>query len=71
LVRFSVEGPASIAAVGNGNPQSLEPFVADYRKLFAGKAMLIIRSEVGKKGNIKVSAVSDGLQKAVASITSQ
>jgi beta-galactosidase len=71
LVRFKIDGPATIAGVGNGNPQSLEPFVADYRKLFSGKAMLIIRSEMGKKGKIKVSAASDGLQKAVVSITSQ
>ena len=34
MVRFKVEGPAEIAGVGNGNPLSLEPFQADYRKLF-------------------------------------
>ena len=34
LVHFALKGPAEIAGVGNGNPLSLEPFQADYRKLF-------------------------------------
>ena len=65
LVRFKVEGPAEIAGVGNGNPLSLEPFQADYRRLFHGKAMLIVRTLSGKDGMIKVTAESDGLTPAV------
>ena len=71
LVQFEIEGPAVIAGVGNGNPQSIEPFVADFRKLFSGKAMLIIRSELGKKGKIKVVATSEGLKRGMAIIGSQ
>ena len=62
LVHFEVDGPAEIAAVGNGNPLSLEPFQADYRKLFYGKAMLIVRTREGQGGKIRVSAESVGLR---------
>jgi len=64
LVRFKVDGPAEIAGVGNGNPLSIEPFQADYRKLFYGKAMLILRTQPGQKGKIRVTASSDGLASA-------
>ena len=37
LLKFEVSGAGSIEGVGNGNPQSLEPFVADTRRLFTGK----------------------------------
>jgi beta-galactosidase len=52
LVRFRVEGPAEIAGVGNGNELSLEPFQADHRKLFFGKAMLILRTAQGPGGEV-------------------
>ncbi|HOQ05786.1 MAG TPA: glycoside hydrolase family 2 TIM barrel-domain containing protein [Anaerohalosphaeraceae bacterium] len=71
LVRFSVRGPAEIAGVGNGNPMSFEPFQADYRKLFYGKAMLIIRTLEGRTGNVRIQAASDGLQEAVAELKVQ
>ncbi len=61
LIHFDVEGPAEIAAVGNGNPLSLEPFQADYRKLFYGKAMLILRTKEGLGGKVRVRAESEGL----------
>lgn len=61
LVRFKVDGPAEIAGVGNGNPLSPEPFQADYRKLFYGKAMLIVRATEGRGGTIHVSAEGAGL----------
>jgi len=61
LIRFKVDGPADIAAVGNGNPLSIEPFQADYRKLFYGKAMLILRTKAGTGGTVRVTAESDGL----------
>jgi beta-galactosidase len=66
LVRFQVEGPAEIAAVGNGNPLSLEPFQAHERKLFFGKAVLILRTAAGQGGQLRISAQSDGLTEAQA-----
>jgi len=59
-VRFKVEGPAEIAGVGNGNPLSLEPFQSDSRKLFYGKAMLILRTRERPAGRVRVTAESDG-----------
>ena len=63
LVKFDIKGPAVIAATGNGNPQSLEPFIADHRELFYGKAMLIIQSSE-TTGTIKLKASSKGLKAA-------
>ena len=63
LVHFDVEGPAEIAGVGNGNPLSFEPFQANSRKLFYGKAMLILRSVEGQSGRIRVTARADGLER--------
>ena len=64
LVHFKIKGPADIVAVGNGNPLSLEPFQADYRRLFFGKAILILRTTEGQGGQIRVSAESVGLHAA-------
>jgi hypothetical protein len=61
-INFTIEGPAEIAGVGNGSPTSLESFQADSRKLFFGKAMLIVRTKEGEFGAIKIAADSDGLQ---------
>ena len=63
-VRFEVEGPAEIAGVGNGNPLSLEPFQSDSRKLFYGKAVLILRTIDRKAGTVRITAQSDGLAPA-------
>jgi beta-galactosidase len=71
MVNFAIKGPGEIAGVGNGDQQSLEPFVANYRKLFYGKAMLIVRSEKGQSGNIEISASADGLKGTKVSISSR
>jgi len=71
LVDFELTGPPRIAGVGNGNPQSLEPFVATHRKLFYGKAMLILRSWAGDQGEIRVRATSQGLRPAEATLVSR
>lgn len=64
LVRFAVEGAGRIAAVDNGNPASLEPFQASERKAFSGLALLIVRTNRGAPGSIRVRATSDGLAPA-------
>lgn len=69
-VTFSVCGEGFNAGVDNGSPISLEPFKADRRKAFYGKAMLIIQSN-GKSGDIKVTAQSDGLESATATLTAK
>jgi hypothetical protein len=71
LVLFTVEGPASIAAVGNGNPLSFEPFVSDRRHLFFGKALLIVRPASGDGGAIVVRATAPGLAAAETTVQSR
>ncbi len=69
-LHFQVEGPATIAGVGNGNPLSLEPFQSDSCQLFFGKAMLIVRANEQNPGPITISADADGLEGASVVITS-
>lgn len=71
MVRFKIDGPAEIAGVGNGNPLSFEPFQADYRKLFFGKAMLILRTKEGEQGDVNVTAECDGLSSAEVTVQSR
>jgi beta-galactosidase len=71
LVTFKIEGPAEIAAVGNGNQLSLEPFQADQRHLFYGKAMLIVRTLPGEPGKIRITAASDGFAPAAVTLRSK
>ena len=62
LLNFEVNGPAVIEGVGNGNPQSVEPYIASSNRLFYGKAMLIIRSkENSNVGNICIKVTSKSL----------
>jgi beta-galactosidase len=62
LVRFTVTGEGEIAAVGNGNAASVEPFQAEQRKAFNGLCMLIIRSKNDQKGEISIRAESENFQ---------
>ncbi len=68
LIRFRVTGAAEIAGVGNGNPLSVEPYRADQRRLFFGKALLILRSCEGRTGDIRIQATSDGLESTACTI---
>jgi hypothetical protein len=71
LVEFKVDGPAAIAGVGNGNPLSIEPYQANHRKLFFGKALLIVRPDEGPGGEIKITATGDALQEATSRILAE
>lgn len=64
LVHFRLTGAGEIAAVGNGNPLSFEPFQANRRQLFYGKALLIVRPLAGAGGAISVSATAADLASA-------
>lgn len=67
-VDISVEGAGSIAGVGNGNPQSFEPFQANDVNLFYGKAMIIVKSGQ-RAGQLKVSVRAEGLKGDATTIT--
>ncbi len=60
LINFEIEGPGFIAGVDNGYQASHEPFKANYRKAFRGKALVIIQSN-GEDGLITLKATSKGL----------
>jgi beta-galactosidase len=70
-VSFRIEGPASIAGVGNGDHHFPHEFVANHVPLFYGKAMLIVRATEGGGGRIRVRAESAGLRAAETQLRSR
>lgn len=70
LVTFDVTGPASIAAVDNGDAASTEPFRGNSRHAFAGMALLVIRPERNRAGRIIITARAEGLRHASVELTS-
>ena len=59
-VKFEIEGPGEIIAVGNANPVSLESYQQPIRKAWQGKCLVIIKS--GKQaGNVLLTARSENL----------
>lgn len=64
LVKFGISGPGEIVAVDNGDAASFEPFQANTRKAFNGLALVIVRAKPGKRGTIRLTAESEGLQSA-------
>jgi len=70
-VKFNLEGPATIAGVGNGDHHFPAEFDADHVTLFYGKAMLIVRASEGKGAPIRVRAASEGMKAAEASLRSR
>ena len=71
LVKFTLDGAATIAGVDNGNPATVEPFQADHRKAFSGMALLIVRGQKDKPGRVKITASSDGLKPGEALLTTK
>jgi beta-galactosidase len=59
-VQFSISGPGMIAAVGNGDGQDEASYQGDRRKLFQGRALVVIRSS-RHSGAIKLTAKTPGL----------
>ncbi len=62
-VRFGVSGPAVIAAVGNGDGRDVEPYQGDRRRLYQGRAMVVVRTSK-EGGAIRVTASGAGLSDA-------
>lgn len=67
---FNVQGAGKNVGVDNGSPISLEPFKADSRKAFYGKALLIVQND-GKAGEITIRATSPGLIGASLAISAR
>jgi beta-galactosidase len=69
LVKFSIDGPGEIIAVGNANPTSLESYQLPQRKAWQGKCLVIIKT-TEKAGSITLRATADGMQGAILTVTS-
>jgi beta-galactosidase len=70
-IQFSIEGPGKIIAVDNGDATSFEPFQANERDVYNGKALVIVRSQAGVQGIIVLKASSPGLGSDAMEIKSQ
>ena len=70
-INFKITGPATIAAVDNGNAASTESFQANYRKTFNGLCLLIIKSKKGEPGEVKIEASSPGLKTSVVTVVTK
>lgn len=65
---FSVKGCGTNAGVANANMLSDEPWQADRRSTYMGRAQLIVRSKAAQ-GTVKVAAKAKGLKPVVTAIT--
>ncbi|HEX8850490.1 MAG TPA: glycoside hydrolase family 2 TIM barrel-domain containing protein [Gemmatimonadaceae bacterium] len=68
LVHLKLTGGATIAGVDNGDQVSHERFQRDSVRLFAGKALVIVRPRHAG-GTASLTATADGLQPATARLT--
>jgi beta-galactosidase len=62
-VFFTVQGPGTIAAVGNGNPVSEEPYRGHVRRAYEGRCLAVVQSS-GEPGTIHLRAQADGVDGA-------
>jgi beta-galactosidase len=69
-ISFTLAGAGAIAAVGNADMNSEEPYRGMQRKLFQGKALVVVRS-ARTPGTITITAAAPGLQQAAVRIVSR
>jgi beta-galactosidase len=67
---FNIAGPGRIAAVGNADGQSEQPYQGNRCKLFNGRATIIVRSS-RKQGRIELTANAQGLSPATIAVQAQ
>ncbi len=66
-VEFAISGPGVIAAVGNGDGQDTAPYQGDRRKLFQGRALVVVR--VSRQGGpIHLTSTASGLSAGTVEI---
>ena len=69
-IRFEIQGPGTIAGVGNADAQSLEAYQANHRKAFQGRALVVVRTS-HEPGPIILKASADGLGEAKVRLEAQ
>jgi len=60
LLNFEIDGPGTIIGVANGDIKDTDLYVADSRKAFHGRAMVVLRS-TKQPGKIQLKVSSDSL----------
>jgi beta-galactosidase len=70
LIHFTISGEGSIEGVDSGLQTSLVPFKTEAGKAFNGLTMVVVRSQK-KKGPITLTARSEGLAAAAATINAR
>ncbi len=70
LIGFELNGPATIAAVGNGDGTSDELYQGNQRKLYNGRAQVIVRTSK-TPGDIQLKATATGLRAAQQTLQSK
>ena len=60
-LQFKINGPGVIAGVDNANIKDTDPYVANMRKAWKGRALVVIKSN-HQAGEIKLSVTSNGLE---------
>ncbi|MCL2813646.1 MAG: DUF4982 domain-containing protein [Oscillospiraceae bacterium] len=68
-VSFAVEGAGKLLAVGSANPKTEEMYVGNTHSAYDGKLMAVVKSD--GKGEIKLTAISGGLEKCEVCISAQ
>jgi len=66
-LRFEATGPVTIAAMGNGNPMSLESFQRPERKAWQGRCLVIVKSG-REKGTAVLTVSAEGIPMASVQI---
>ena len=67
-VHFSIKGPGEIIATDNGDATDLTSFQATDRNAFNGLALAVVKAKRGQRGTITITASSEGLKSASATI---
>jgi beta-galactosidase len=69
-VQFTISGPGVIAAAGNGDGKDSASYQADRRRLFQGRALVVVRTS-RKTGPIHLTATTPGLREGIIDIQSK
>ncbi|MDP6038520.1 MAG: glycoside hydrolase family 2 TIM barrel-domain containing protein, partial [Candidatus Latescibacteria bacterium] len=70
LIHFTIDGPAKLIGVDNGDPLDLSPYKTPERKAFRGKCLLIVQM-TDQTGKITITAQAEGLHPSTQTITSE
>jgi beta-galactosidase len=66
-IHFALSGPGTIAAVGNGDGQDSAPYQGDHRKLYQGRALVVVRTSK-QGGPVHVTAQAPGYNEGSVTI---